>query len=136
MQGGFYVGRSSGYYGSMVADQPFAAPPPPAPVNPTPDVTGIPEANLYAALSYVGVLLLVPLLVRKDDPFVQFHLKQGIVLLGGLILGLFAVLWIAAVGNIVVLLLLIVDIVGLVQALLGRRWRIPLVGMVTDRFTL
>jgi len=38
------------------------------------------ESNLIAILSYFGLLFLIPMLVVKDDPFVQFHAKQGLVL--------------------------------------------------------
>ncbi|MBI4021768.1 MAG: hypothetical protein HY372_00240 [Candidatus Andersenbacteria bacterium] len=100
------------------------------------DVTGLDESRLMAALSYVGVLVLVPILVRKDDPFVRWHAQQGMVLLAGIILALLAAAWIAVVGNVLFLLLLIADIIALVQALLGRRWKIPVIGHLAEQFRI
>ena len=38
------------------------------------------DSNLIGILSYFGLLFLIPMLVVKDDSFVQFHAKQGLVL--------------------------------------------------------
>ena len=36
------------------------------------------EANkVLAAISYLGLLCLVPLFLKKSSPYVQFHAKQG-----------------------------------------------------------
>src|SRR5476651_1217052 len=67
-------------------------PPPPPPTTdgaPPPPPTGggpVSPANsdrtLYLILSYLGLLALIPLLTRKDDPEIQWHAKNGITLLG------------------------------------------------------
>lgn len=45
-----------------------------------PDVTYTEEQNKGVAfLSYIGILLIVPLLKSKDSQFVRFHANQGIV---------------------------------------------------------
>lgn len=100
------------------------------------DVVDIDENKLLAALSYVGVLVLAPLLIKKDDPFVRWHAKQGLVILVGMIVALIAAAWIPMVGNLLFLILLVVSVVGLVQALLGRRWRIPIIGQIADSFKI
>lgn len=98
--------------------------------------TGVSERGLMAALSYVGVLVLVPLLLRRDNPFVVFHAKQGLVVLLGFIVSLLAAQWIAVVGSTLFLVLLVLDVIALVQALLGRRWRIPGISYLADRFQI
>ena len=48
------------------------------------------DDKLFAAISYLSILFVVPLIVKKDDQFVAFHLKQG--------MGLFAaevIAWVA-----------------------------------------
>jgi len=40
-------------------------------------ITG--NERLYGALSYAWLLVLIPLLFKKDSLFVQFHAKQGII---------------------------------------------------------
>ena len=39
------------------------------------------NAKLYGILAYIGILWLVGMFVQpeKDDPFVRFHVNQGIV---------------------------------------------------------
>ena len=89
------------------------------------------EDKVYAALSYIWILVFVPLLMKRNNGYVQFHAKQGIVLLiVELILwviGMVPVLgWlIAFVGHIVVAVL---AVLGIVAALVGRYWEMPFLG--------
>jgi uncharacterized membrane protein len=99
-------------------------------------VLDIDEKNIFAALCYVGVLILVPWLVRKEDPFVNWHIRQGLLVLAVLILSLIASAWIAVVGNLVFLLVMLVDVIALVQALMGKSWKIPLLGNLASRFRI
>ncbi len=99
-------------------------------------IVDVDEDKLMAALSYIGVLVLVPLLVKRDNPFVRWHAKQGLVVLIGIALSLMTAAWVPALGNVLFLLLLLAAVVGLVQALLGRRWRIPIIGHIADSFKI
>lgn len=99
-------------------------------------VIDVEEKNIFAALCYVGVLVLVPLLLRKEDRFVNWHIRQGLVVLGMIILSLLATAWIAPVGNLLFLLVMIVDVIALVQALLGKSWKIPLLGRLASSFRI
>ncbi len=40
----------------------------------------IDENKIYAFLSYLSILCAFPLIRKKDDPFVQSHARQGLVL--------------------------------------------------------
>lgn len=93
---------------------------------------GIDDSKLMAVMAYLGILVLVPLFTRRQDPFVYFHTKQGVVLLVGFIMALVLAAWVNLLGNILFLLLLLLDVVGLVQALLGRRWKIPIIGQIAE----
>ena len=35
------------------------------------------KIKVLACLSYLGILILIPLIAAKDDEFVQFHVCQG-----------------------------------------------------------
>ena len=65
---------------------PPAAPPPPPPASPPPTATqggggaGSDNRTIMIVLAYLGLLALIPLLVEKDDPEVQWHAKHGLVL--------------------------------------------------------
>jgi fumarate reductase subunit D len=98
-------------------------------------------------LAYLGLLALVPLFAVKDSDFVRWHARNGLVLgLGGWValsllgfilanvplLGCLAslVVGLCAVG------LLVVDILGMVKALGGERWRIPWVSDLAEKVPL
>ena len=98
------------------------------------EIADIKESWLYAMLSYVSVLVLVPLVTRKDDPFVNYHIRQGLVILAGTIISLIVTIWFPRLGSILFLLFLVVSVVGIVTTLQGRQWRIPGVGHIAERF--
>ncbi len=79
-----------------------------------------------AALSYVWILCLVPLLAKRDSKFAQFHAKQGLVLF---IIELVASLfwWFPFFGQLLMLALIVVSIIGIVKALNGEWWQMPIV---------
>lgn len=99
-------------------------------------VVDVDEQKLLAALSYLAVLVLVPLLTRRDDPFVLFHAKQGLVLLVALIVAILATAWVPAVGTVLFAVVALLDLAGLVQAMLGRQWKVPLVYQVSELFRI
>lgn len=89
------------------------------------------KTSIIASLSYVGPLVVVPYLTEKENPFVMFHIKQGIVLLV-LNLGLWVLegfmhfLW--PLLQLVNFALLVLAIVGIVHALQKKEKELPLVG--------
>lgn len=104
------------------------------PHNPVPQAANSKDAEenkIIAALGYLGFLCLLPLLLKKDSPFAQHHGKQGLVLLiAWLILWLVnvipfvgQVLW--ALGSIGILILVLL---GIVNALNGNMWEMPVLG--------
>jgi len=100
------------------------------------ELTGIEDDKLFAVLSYLLVLVFIPLFMKRNDPFIQFHAKQGLVIFVGFVLSLIAAQWLPSLGSLLFIVLLIVDIIALVQALLGRRWKIPLIGELAQKFTI
>ena len=100
-------------------------------------VEEVKETNAIALFSYLGILLVIPLLVAKEDPFVKFHVKQGLVLLiAGLIVSVFAWIPIARwhFGIVAVPVLLVFVIMGIVNVLQGKEKELPLIGQYADRF--
>lgn len=94
--------------------------------------------TLMGVLAYIGPLVIVSYLVSKNDPFVKFHIKQGLVLL---VLGvifwalspMFYGFWILMrVVNLAVTVLAIIGIVNVVQ---GKEKELPLVGPFAKYFT-
>ncbi|HTX87147.1 MAG TPA: DUF4870 domain-containing protein [Candidatus Nanoarchaeia archaeon] len=84
--------------------------------------------NKYTALfSYVNILFLVPLLLRRDSKFCQFHAKQGLVLfVMEFILSIFGwFMWIPPIGMLLILATFIICIIGILKVLSGEYWKIP-----------
>jgi uncharacterized membrane protein len=99
----------------------------------------IQDNKVIAALSYLGLLVLVPLLAKKDSLFCQFHAKQGLVLLiAWVIIGAVAVIpilgWI--IGIVGSIFLFVCFIMGLVNALSGQAGELPLIGQYASYFNL
>ncbi|MBQ5896910.1 MAG: DUF4870 domain-containing protein [Oscillospiraceae bacterium] len=94
------------------------------------------EGNkLLAAISYIGILFLVPLLAAKDDAFARYHANQGLVLfianiaaaIAGFILGFIPVIGII-VAWIIRIALFVLMILGIIKALKGEMKPLPLIG--------
>jgi uncharacterized membrane protein len=82
------------------------------------------QNRLVAALSYLGLLFLIPLLLKRESPFAQFHGRQGLFM--ALVFSLGAlVFWIPLLGWAAFAAALAADLYALVQALRGRAWPIP-----------
>lgn len=105
----------------------------PDPNNPN-DIVGISEDKLMAALSYLGVLVLIPLFRRTGDPNVRFHTKQGLVILIGEVVAIVAGIWLTVIGNLLFVLMLIASVLGLINALQGKQWKIPGIGDIANKF--
>ena len=83
--------------------------------------------KLLAALSYVSILFLVPLLFAQDDEFAKFHAKQGARLfvcnaIGSILGSIFSIGWV------VNLLLIYLMVVGIRNALNDKWEALPYIG--------
>ena len=121
--------------------------------DPTP-VGGSPSSNrtVMIVLSYLGLLALIPLLVEKQDAYVQWHAKHGLVLfvaevalfigLGILlaIVGMIPVIgWLVTIlGCLVWTLLplgiLVLHIMCIVKGVNGQRFLVPYISEYANRF--
>ncbi|HEX7707375.1 MAG TPA: DUF4870 domain-containing protein [Thermoanaerobaculia bacterium] len=133
---------------------PPATPPPPGggsytPPPPPPPGTGGPASSdrtLMVVLSYLWILALIPLLTKKDDSEVQWHAKNGLVLMGAEII-VWIAFWIigyamrnsflgcglATIQCVVWLGFLVVRILAIVKAVGGQRFRIPVVSDFAEK---
>ena len=92
--------------------------------------------KLYAVLAYLGFLCIIPLVVKKRDPFVLFHIKQGLVIFIAAVVS-FVVSIIPGIGHILGLAGLSVCVIcalfGIFQSLRGTRVAIPFVARLADK---
>jgi uncharacterized membrane protein len=95
--------------------------------------------TLMGVLSYIGPLVLVPLFTSKDQPFVKFHIKQGLV-----VFSIEVIVWVLSsmffwqlrmLLNLVNLATLILSIIGIVNVVEKKEKELPVVGGFSKYFT-
>ena len=94
------------------------------------------ESNkVIAALSYVGIICFVPLLLKRNSKFAQWHAKQGLILFIVEVIA-FVLNIIPGVGFIIMLIAIIFSILGIKAALEGRFWKMPFVHKYVGKLNL
>ena len=108
----------------------------------------IDEGKTLAAIGYLGILFLVPLLAKKENKFCQFHGKQGAVLFGMEIIGFIVILVLSLILNIIpcagaiistilwlayVVCAVGLSIWGLVMAMKGEYWKMPVIAPLAEK---
>ena len=106
----------------------------------------IEEGKIFAFIGYWGLLFLVPLLAKKDNKFALFHAKQGMVLCIAavalviimVILGFVPILNIIVgiLGWIVLLGIGVFAIIGMIKALTGDYWKMPIFGDIAEKLKI
>ncbi|MCX6792415.1 MAG: DUF4870 domain-containing protein [Candidatus Falkowbacteria bacterium] len=95
----------------------------PKPIVFDPDVQ---SSRLIAALSYFWILFLIPLLLKRDSKFAQFHAKQGLVLfIVEFIVSL--IMWVPLIGQVLFLATIVLAVAGIVKAYSGEWWKLPFI---------
>ncbi|MAF14095.1 MAG: hypothetical protein CMI53_04370 [Parcubacteria group bacterium] len=82
------------------------------------------EKKVWAAASYLWILSLVVLAARKNNDYVRFHASQGVLLF---VISILAFL----TGPFMVIVNLVVAVAaifGIIKALQGDKWEIPVIG--------
>ena len=120
--------------------RPQSAPPISGPASPlndgdSPDPADVDKNKVFAVLAYIGILFLVPLLAAKESRFARYHTNQGAVLfITGLLclVGSCVFSFIPFLGHLIWSLLmiglLVLMILGIVNALNGRCQPLPVIG--------
>lgn len=107
----------------------------------------IEEGKVLAAIGYLGILFLIPLLAKKENKFCVHHGKQGAVLFFVEVIGVIALFILglilgklACVGGVISgilwlafwVLVTVLSIWGLIMALKGEYWKMPVLGGIAD----
>ena len=94
--------------------------------------------TLMGILAYLGPLVIISYAMAVDEPFVKFHIKQGLVLLA-----ISVVLWVLSsmmwnfdvLFNVVNLAVFVLAILGIMNVLQGKEKELPFVGSFAKNFT-
>jgi|ERR1700682_564193 len=130
---------------------PSYTPPPPGggytPPPPPPPAGGAPgsDRGVMIFLSYFGLFALIPLLMKKEDPDIQWHSKNGLALAIGYVAAWIGVTIISVVmpGPLKLIVFplycvigigyIVVDIMAMVKAFGNQRMRIPVVTDMAEK---
>jgi uncharacterized membrane protein len=98
------------------------------------------KGNIIAIFSYIGILVIIPLFTQhKDDPFVKFHIKQGLVLLIAVVIGT-AISMVPIIGwllaPLIFLFNLILAIMGIINVLSNKQNQLPVIGKFADKINI
>lgn len=98
------------------------------------------QDKIMLILGYLGILALIPYITVKDSEYVRWHARQGLALSVVYVawsLASFIIMFIPVVRYllfvmwpVVMIGTVVIAIMGIVRALHGRRWAIPLVSDV------
>ena len=94
----------------------------------------IAQNKVMAILSYIGILVLIPVFAAKNSAYAKFHANQGLILCiaeaaVGLVLGLLGLIpYVGVVFRIVMWVCAALSLIGFVYAILGKAKELPFIG--------
>jgi len=94
----------------------------------------IEEGRFFAVISYISFLCIVSLVLKKENKFALYHARIGLVLFVFevliFLLSIISILgWLKPVGLVVFTL---VSLWGIIQSILGRYYRLPIISDIAD----
>ncbi|MEZ4103908.1 MAG: hypothetical protein R3B60_01325 [Candidatus Paceibacterota bacterium] len=92
--------------------------------------------TVMAGLSYLGPLVLIPILTNRDKPFILFHIKQGLVLLSIYLIGGFLLMIVKPLLIILQIGLFIFAIIGILNVLQQKEEGLPFIGKFANHIKL
>lgn len=96
-----------------------------------PNSKDVEDNKLIAAIGYVSILFVLPMFLKKNSKFAQFHAKQGLLLF---IIEVVCT-WLPFLWPVLVLAIL-AALWGIKSSLEGKYWEIPLIGKYTKKLNI
>jgi len=95
----------------------------------------IEDNRVLSAIGYVWILCLAPLFLKRNSRYAQFHAKQGLVLFVAETF-VWLIFWIPLIGWVLYAYVVVMAILGIMNALQGKYWEIPFLGKYARRINL
>lgn len=109
------------------------------------DQTDITTNKAFAVLSYLGILILIPILAAPNSKFARFHSNQGLVFLiasiaANVVMTILRIVTysiadplgkiFSVITWLITVLILVIGIIGIVNAAKGKAKELPLIGKI------
>jgi len=98
------------------------------------------QKTLLAVLSYIGPFIIISYAFGNNDPFVKYHIKQGLVLIVidvvVWLLGMFFIWQFWMIYQLLNLVILVLAIIGIINAAQGKEKELPFVGQYAHNFKI
>lgn len=94
------------------------------------------EGKVFAILAYFSILCIIPLILKKDNDFVLFHGRQGLVIfVGEVAVFIMSVVmpWIFRPG---MFILLVLSFFGFIAVLKGHYLKLPIIAEIAGKIIL
>jgi len=97
------------------------------------------EGKFFAVISYISFLCIISMILKKDNKFALYHAKHGLALfvleVSCFIISIIPLLgWL--IGMLAVVVFSLFSIWGILQALMGKYSRLPLISDIADKIIL
>ena len=94
------------------------------------------EGKIFAILSYLSILCIIPLIFKKENNFVLSHGKQGLVLFIGEVAVFIVSVIFEWIFRPAIFVCGVLSLWGIVEALKGKAVRLPVIADIADKITL
>ena len=96
----------------------------------------ISEGKMFALLSYLSILCIIPLVFKKDNDFVLSHGKQGLVLFIGEVMVFVMSVLFEWIFRPLVFIFGVFSLCGIVAVLKGEYVKLPVISNIAEKITL
>ena len=93
------------------------------------------KGRALAWLSYFGLLLIIPAVIQRNNPYTVYHVKQGMgLLIVNVIVAFFCLFVIKSpiICQTVSFVILVINVIGIFNAILGKVKPLPLIGFIGE----
>lgn len=94
------------------------------------------EGKIFAILSYLSILCIIPLVFKKDNQFALSHGKQGLVLFVGEVAVFIVSVLFEWIFRPFIFIFGVLSLWGLIWALKGEYVKLPVISNIADKITL
>lgn len=95
-------------------------------------VAGQGDSNIIAALSYLSIISIIMYVLKKDDEYVLFHARQGMVIFALSIAGTLTIP-LFGLGFLINMVCFVLAVIGAVKAYQGQKYKFPIITELAEK---